>query len=215
MEKKTGLILALDVADFNEALRIAGDVERYVDAVKVGYPLILSAGIEIIPKLAGIKPVIADFKIADVPHVSARIAEIAYNSGSSAVVVHGFAGSDTIKAILEVAGKHRGEVYVVTELSSKAEFSISSRIVEIAKKLGCNGIVAPATRAEKVSELRKIAGSLKILSPGIGAQGGEVEKVVKAGADFLVVGRSIYLAESPKNAAKELAERIKLIKFSK
>ncbi|MCZ7372677.1 MAG: orotidine 5'-phosphate decarboxylase, partial [Candidatus Methanoperedens sp.] len=43
MIKKTQLILALDVTDRTEAISISGDVANYVDAIKIGYPLVLGA----------------------------------------------------------------------------------------------------------------------------------------------------------------------------
>jgi orotidine-5'-phosphate decarboxylase len=213
MEKRTRLILALDVIDVERALKVTKDTAEYIDAIKVNYPLVLSAGGNIISELAEIRPVIADFKIADVPHISALIAETAYKLRASAVIAHGFAGSNTLKAILEVASRNDGEVYAVTELSSAVEdfaSAASNKIAEMARKLGCHGIVAPATKPERITELRRIVGNLKIISPGIGVQGGEVEKVIKAGADFLIVGRSIYATKNPKKAAKEFVERIKM-----
>ena len=207
-----GLILALDVMDAEKALKIAERVSEYVDAIKVNYPLALSAGIDIISKLADLKPVIADFKIADIPYTSSLIADIAFRNKASAVIAHGFAGSDTLKAILDVANEYKGEVYVVTELSSEGgrEFlaSASNRIAELARRLGCHGIIAPATRVERVAELRKIVGEMKVISPGVGVQGGKVEDVIKAGADYIIVGRSIYTAENPEEVAREFRERV-------
>lgn len=214
MEKNIGLILALDVTDAEKALEIAGRVSEHVDMIKVNYPLVLSAGIGIVAKLADLKPVIADFKIADIPYTSSLIADIAFKNGASAVIAHGFAGSDTLKSILDVASNYDGEVYVVTELSSEGgrEFltSVSNKIAELARELGCHGIIAPATRVERVAELRKIVGDLKVITPGVGVQGGKVEDVIKAGADYIIVGRSIYNAENPEQAAKEFRERIRM-----
>jgi len=214
MEKNIGLILALDITDAEKALEIAGRVSEHVDMIKVNYPLVLSAGIDIVAKLADLKPVIADFKIADIPYTSSLIADIAFKNGASAVIAHGFAGSDTLKSILDVASNYDGEVYVVTELSSEGgkEFltSVSNKIAELARKLGCHGIIAPATRVERVAELRKIVGDLKVITPGVGVQGGKVEDVIKAGADYIIVGRSIYNAENPEQAAKEFKEMIKM-----
>ena len=76
-------------------------------------------------------------------------------------------------------------------------------------EVGATGIIAPATRPEKVSQLRKIVGNLKILSPGVGAQGGSASDTIKAGADYVIVGRAIYQASDPKVAAKQLADEIK------
>lgn len=51
MERNTCVILALDVTDRKEAIRIAEDVREFVDAIKVGYPLILATGLGIIRSL--------------------------------------------------------------------------------------------------------------------------------------------------------------------
>ena len=73
---------------------------------------------------------------------------------------------------------------------------------------GASGIIAPGTRTERIRELRKIVGNLLILTPGIGAQGGSASEAIKAGADFVIVGRAIYNASSPRNAAENIVEEI-------
>ena len=85
----------------------------------------------------------------------------------------------------------------------------SNEIAKMAKELGCHGIIAPATRVDRVAELREIVGDLKIFSPGIGAQRGDME-VVKY-VDYIIVGRSIYNAKNPKKAAEEIIKRIESI----
>jgi orotidine-5'-phosphate decarboxylase len=76
----------------------------------------------------------------------------------------------------------------------------------LAKAAGARGIVAPATRPERISELRRIIGDLEIISPGVGAQGGKASDALRAGADFVIVGRAIYDAPDPGAAARKLAE---------
>lgn len=199
------LILALDVLDGLKAVEVAEEVSESVDRIKVNYPLVLSAGTGIIKDLSRIKPVIADFKIADIPYTSSLIAKIAFESGASAVIVHGFTGSDTLKAVLDVAKQYNGKVYAVTELSSPGgkEFmsEVSLKIAEMAKKAGCDGLIAPSTRVERLREIRKLAKNMEILCPGIGAQGGSLEALKYA--DGIIVGRGIYESESPRKAAME------------
>jgi orotidine-5'-phosphate decarboxylase len=50
---------------------------------------------------------------------------------------------------------------------------------------------------------------MKILSPGVGAQGGDARKAIEAGADFVIVGRSIYNAEDPYAAALKFIEQLR------
>jgi orotidine-5'-phosphate decarboxylase len=57
-----------------------------------------------------------------------------------------------------------------------------------------------------VAQLREIVGNLKIFSPGVGAQGGDLE-AVKDLVDGIIVGRSIYGAADPAGAAKEFSRR--------
>ncbi len=204
------LIIALDVRNARRALEIAKATADYVDRIKVNYPLVLSAGVKIIRELSRVKPVVADFKIADVPHTSTAIAEIAFENLASAVIAHGFVGDDVIAAILDVAKSYGGEVYVVTELSSPGAARFMSRhsleVAKLAAELGCHGLIAPATRVERVKEIRKVAERLKIFCPGIGAQGGTLE--VLRYCDGVIVGRSIYGSEDPAKAAEDMRRRI-------
>ena len=49
---------------------------------------------------------------------------------------------------------------------------------------------------------------IKILSPGVGPQGGGPDTAVEAGADFVIVGRAIYQAEEPKEEVKRIYDLI-------
>ncbi|HWR25808.1 MAG TPA: orotidine-5'-phosphate decarboxylase [Methanosarcina sp.] len=213
MKRKTCLILALDVTNREEALKIAEDVSEFVDAIKVGYPLVLATGLEIIKKLAEFAPVIADFKVADIPNTNSLICDQVFQAGADAVIVHGFTGGDSLDACIEVASEHKKDVFVVSEMSHPGgtEFlqPVAEKIAKMAAEAGAFGIVAPATRPERVKKIRKIIGDrLTIISPGVGAQGGKASDVITAGADWVIVGRSIYKAEFPKEAAREIAEEI-------
>ncbi len=101
------LIVALDVVERKTAMEIAGKVAEHIDRIKINYPLVLSAGVGVIKELSKIKPVIADFKIADIPYTSSIIARIAFENSAESVIVHGFVGSDTLR---EVAGWQRSMV---------------------------------------------------------------------------------------------------------
>lgn len=214
MERNTRMILALDVTDREEALKIAEDVQEFVDAIKVGYPLILATGLDIIRDLAEFAPVIADFKVADIPNTNRLICEQVFEAGADAVIVQGFTGRDSLEACIEIASEYGKDVFVVSEMSHPggAEFMqpIAEAIAKMALEARAFGLVAPATRPERVKEIRKIIRDrLTIISPGVGAQGGKASDVIAAGADWVIVGRSIYKAESPKEAAREIAEEIR------
>ena len=210
MQKKTRIILALDVTTRADAIRVVQAVKDYIDAVKIGWPLILAVGPDIISEVAKAKEVICDLKIADIPNTNRLIVEQAMKRGASAVIAHGFIGEDAVKACIDAA---KGQVFVLTEMSHPGakQFTapVADKLAALAKTVGARGIVAPATRPERIAELRKIIGSLEIISPGVGAQGGKASDTLKAGADYIIVGRAIYEAPDPKAAAEALADEIK------
>ena len=209
MEKKSRIILALDLTDREKALKVAEATGGFLDAVKINWPLVLGAGPEIITEIAKASPVICDFKIADIPNTNRLIVEEAVRRGASAVIAHGFTGSDSLKACVDASG---GRVFVVTEMSHPGgkEFTQpnAERMARMAKEQGAMGIVAPATRPESIAKMRSIVGSLMIISPGVGAQGGKASDALRFGADFVIVGRAIYESKDPAKAAETLAKEI-------
>jgi len=209
--KGRGLILALDVRNKERALEIAGATSEHLEAIKVGYPLVLSTGLEVIRGLKELgKPVIADFKVADVPHTSRAICSQARKAGADSVIVQGFVGEDVVEAC-----SREVEVLVVAEMSHPGARSfiqpVSVRIAEMARE-HARGIVAPATRPERVRKLREIVGpGMTIISPGVKAQGARVGEAMRAGADFEIVGRAIYESSNPGEEAGRIARALKKI----
>jgi orotidine-5'-phosphate decarboxylase len=211
MLRSTRLILALDETDTAKALAIAEKVMGKVDAIKINWPLVLSGGPEMITKLSRLAPVICDFKVADIPNTNRLIAEEAFRRGASGIIIHGFAGHDSAKAVVEAAkGK---DVFVVTEMSHPGgkEFTapMAEQLAKLAVEVGASGVIAPATRPERIAHMRSIIGRLLILSPGVGAQGGSASDAIRHGADYVIVGRSIYGDPDPRAAASALVNDIK------
>ena len=208
-----GLILALDVLDSKKAMEILKNTSNYIDYVKIGWPLVMNAGMEIVRKASSIKPVICDFKVADIPNTTRLIVGMAKKYDASGIIIHAFVGRDSIRAAVDEAGDM--DVFVVTEMSHPGAKDFMQKhaeeMVEIAKEEGAQGIIAPATRPERLRILRKIAGDMLILAPGVGAQGGKAKEAIEAGADYIIVGRSIYNSPNPKKSAKEIKEIISQI----
>jgi orotidine-5'-phosphate decarboxylase len=80
----------------------------------------------------------------------------------------------------------------------------AENIVKLAVACGADGIIAPATRPMRVKILRSFSGTLKILSPGVGAQGGNPDEIAKM-VEGIIIGRAIYEAADPAAAAAEYA----------
>jgi len=201
------LILALDATDREKAIAVARACAPHIDAIKIGYPLALAAGLGIAGELKATGlPLIADFKVADIPNTNQLICDQVFTAGFSAVICHGFCGMDSVKACVASARAHHGECYVVAEMSHPGgkEFFSNGTPEQIAANAviaGADGIIAPATRPDRVAVLRGFVGDKKILSPGVGTQGGDVDAIAEL-VDGIIVGRSIYEARDPAAAAQ-------------
>ncbi|OPY34829.1 MAG: Orotidine 5'-phosphate decarboxylase [Methanomassiliicoccales archaeon PtaU1.Bin124] len=213
MKMNTRLILALDETDGEKAMRIAAEVGDLVDAIKINWPLVLSTAPQTITRLAEHASVICDFKVADIPNTNKLIVEQAVRLGAAGVIVQGFTGTDSVEAAVQAAQGR--DIYVVTEMSHPGgvEFTQpnAERLAQIAVKAGASGIIAPATRPERIKALRQIIGKLRILSPGVGAQGGKASDAIVSGADYVIVGRSIYGSPHPRAEAERVVDEIRSV----
>jgi orotidine-5'-phosphate decarboxylase len=215
MKKQTRLILALDATSRARALSLAEQLFEYFDAVKIGYPLILSAGLGIVREISATAPVITDLKIADIPNTNRLICEAALQAGASGIIAHAFPGKDSLAACAESAAAHGADLFVVTEMSHPgAELfmaPLAEQMARLAVDVGATGVVAPATRPERIKRIRAIVGCRTIISPGVGAQGGSASKALQAGADYLIVGRSVFEANDPAAAARMVLSELSAI----
>lgn len=211
MKCDSRLVLALDETNGEKALAIAEEVGDIVDAIKINWPLVLSEGPEMITRLSKMSDVICDFKVADIPNTVRLIVENSVSRGASAVIVHAFTGDDSLRMAVETAGD--AEIYAVTEMSHPgAKLFTAQHAEEMARlgvECGVSGFIAPATRPDRIRAIREIVGDLKILSPGVGAQGGKASDAIAAGATYAIVGRAIYGSENPRESAASFAADIK------
>jgi orotidine-5'-phosphate decarboxylase len=206
----TELILALDIPDRARAVAIARACAPHLDAIKIGYPLVLSAGLGITRELSGLNlPLIADFKVADIPNTNQLIADQVFSAGFSAIICHAFTGRDAVQACVDSAHNHGGMCFVVAEMShpGATEFfhgGVAEHLAQVAIACKADGIIAPATRPERVKKLRSVIGTKKIYAPGVGAQGGDIRAVANI-VDGIIVGRAIYESDDPVAVARDFA----------
>jgi orotidine-5'-phosphate decarboxylase len=208
MKNDTRLILALDVTDRDKALSLALQLKDYFDAIKIGYPLILSAGLGIVTEISALAPVIADLKVADIPNTNRLICQAVLDAGAGGIIAQAFPGKDSLQACAKSAAEHGADLFVVTEMSHPgAELfmaPLAEKMARLAVEVNATGVVAPATRPDRIMKIRCIIGERIIISPGVGVQGGSASAALQAGANYLIVGRSVYEAEDPVLSAKKL-----------
>ena len=202
------LVLALDETDPVRALDVAKSVAPFVAKIKINYPLVLSAGLEIVTEISKFSPVICDFKVADIPNTNRLIARKAFDAGASGIIAHAFPGPESLKAIREVDSTK--DMYVVITMSHPkgGDYFDIENFCKLALEVGATGVVAPATRPEDVAKVRNLVGDLEIISPGVGAQGGSSKDTIEAGANYIIVGRGIYLSDDPVAAAEKYSKEL-------
>lgn len=201
---------------YQEALSLLQDVGEHIAAVKINYPLLLTLGPDLTSKLldrVDLLP-IADLKVADIDNTCKWIGTQAMEMGFQAIIAHPFVGYEKgLDGLFDVAEEYEGGVILVINMShpgSKQFITpVAEELADFARDRGADGVVAPATRPEEVSQARSWIGEdVLLLTPGVGAQGGEPGDAIRAGADFEIVGRGIYQAENPKKSAKELQDEM-------
>jgi orotidine-5'-phosphate decarboxylase len=235
-EKGSNIVLALDpfLGEPQRLLeistRILEKVHPYICALKINRQLVLPLGLfndmQRILKLAQEKELstIMDCKINDVGYTNRAIAEYYFKAGFDAVIANPFVGWDEgLQPVFEVAKSKRRGVILLVYMSHKGAPEgygqtiqdpkterYSFQYVAFAQKAlewKADGAVVGATYPEKIEEIHSILKDrVPIFSPGVGAQGGDVETAVKAGARYLIVGRAITLAEDPAETARSIRD---------
>ncbi len=212
----------------SRSLKMLKATHPYVCAVKINRQLVLPLGLfNGIQKILGLTrdlglPTIMDCKINDVGHTNRIIAEYYYKAGFDAVTANPFVGwEEGLQPVFEVAEqlsrgvillvymshKAAGEGYGQTIQDPKTGRLIPQYVALAEKALSWNadGVVVGATYPEKIKEVYGFLGeNVPIYSPGVGVQGGAVEATIKAGARYLLVGRTITLSENPAETAKQI-----------
>ncbi|HWM28913.1 MAG TPA: orotidine-5'-phosphate decarboxylase [Woeseiaceae bacterium] len=221
------LIFALDVPDCDRARRLAEDLGDSVTFYKLGLELMMSGGyFELVDwLLAREKKVFADLKFFDIPATVGSAVRQLKDRGVSFVTVHGN------QSIMETAAENKGDdlkVLAVTVLTSLDrgdlddlgfECDVDALVLSRARRAfeaGCDGVISSGL---EVAELRAHLDSrLVVVTPGIrpveNKPGGDQKRVVSVpdafanGADYIVVGRPIRDAASPRAAAESIQSTI-------
>jgi len=146
-----------------------------------------------------------------------------------AMTLHPYLGKESLKPFLD--RKDKGCI-IICHTSNPGAGEFQDLIVDgmplwqkvaqkVSKEWNINNnclLVVGATYPEEMKKIRSLVGDMTFLVPGIGAQGGSVEEVMKAGLNKEGLGliinssRGIIFAENPKEEAKKLCEEIRKYK---
>lgn len=219
-------IVALDVPTAGDALAIARPLREDCHFFKVGSTLYTAAGPTIVRELRERMgaDVFLDLKFHDIPNTVAGAVRSAAGLGAKLVTVHASGGRAMLEAAQAAAGTECG-VLAVTVLTSLDGAALASswgrgaldvqeevlRLAGDAVAVGVHGIVCSGEEAESV---RRVFGDrLAVLVPGVRLEGdaaNDQARVVtprsaqRAGARYVVVGRTVTAAADPRLAFRRV-----------
>lgn len=225
------LVVALDFKTKEEAFLLAKKIQGLAPWVKVGLELFVSEGPQIVQtfKEMGFN-VFLDLKLYDIPNTVKGAVSSAIESKADLLTLHLSGGKRMCKAALEAVesakniGKSSIALFGVSVLTSFEEgelvgyekplSSMVETLVKGAQEWGMHGIVCSG---HEVAAMKKMAPSLKFLTPGIRLDDKKSDdqrrvmtpyQAVLDGADFLVVGRPITQAKDPKAICQTILQDI-------
>lgn len=232
---KDRLIVALDVADRDSAIRLVEQLSGAVGMFKIGSQLFTAEGPQLVRELVGSgERVFLDLKFHDIPNTVAGAVESAARLGVSILNVHTLGGSEMMRAAAHSVGDRgllwitRPAVLGVTVLTSMdradlADVGIVSdlraevvRLAALARDSGLDGIVASPHEIRLIRECIT-AERFIILTPGIRPAWAEKRDqkriaapadAIRDGADYIVIGRAITDSPDPRSAADRILEEL-------
>ncbi len=179
----------------------------FYEALAGGGLQILCRTIEFINVVAPHVPVILDCKRADIGNTNrGYVTEVFDWLKADAITVHPYLGREALQPFLEEENKGiivlcrtsnpgAGEFQDLLVGGSMPLYQVVAR--KVAKEWNSKGncaVVVGATYPEELAQIRGIVGDMPILIPGIGKQGGDVEKTIKAGKDSR--GKGVVISSS-------------------
>ena len=227
--EKSPLILANDydgsIADIESStIKNIKTLSQYLCAIKLNFHLLLPLGQKQISRINKIAhdydlQTIADIKLNDIGNTNNITAQTLWNLGFDAVIVNPMMGPGNLEKLITHAHKNENGVISLCHMSSpEAQLTYELQVqlkskktilyhlfLEWATSLGADGIIVGATFPDIVKFCKKKSKSkVSIYSPGIGIQGGDIQKTIQSGSDYLIVGRTILNSKNPKETTKLL-----------
>lgn len=214
------IIVALDFPSQNPALALADQLDPAKCRLKVGKELFTRSGPDLVKALQSRGfDIFLDLKFHDIPNTTSAAVAAAAELGVWMVNVHASGGEKMMVACrerLEAFGNDRPLLIAVTVLTSMSDEDLAGigitssaeahvfRLATLTKNSGLDGVVcsaqeAPRLKAEQGSDFQLITPGIRPLTADKGDQQRIMTPVdaLKAGSDYLVIGRPITQAPDP------------------
>jgi len=225
------IIVALDFPSDQPALALVDQLDPAKCRLKVGKELFTRSGPALVRDLQNRGfDVFLDLKFHDIPNTTSAAVAAAADLGVWMVNVHASGGEKMMTACrdrLESFGKDRPLLIAVTVLTSMGPEDLAgigitdspeaqvSRLATLTRNCGLDGVVcsaqeAPALKAEQGKDFKLVTPGIRPLS----ADKGDQQRImtptdaIKAGSDYLVIGRPITQAADPLAALEAIHSEV-------
>lgn len=221
------VIVALDYDNQKDALAFVDKIDANSCRLKVGKEMFTLFGPEFVKQLhqRGFS-VFLDLKFHDIPNTCSKAVRAAAELGVWMVNVHASGGERMMSAsrdILQPYGNDRPLLIGVTVLTSMEQHDLVSlglnvtpeqqvkRLAQLSKNSGLDGVVCSAQ--ESLMLKNELGSDFKLVTPGIrpaGSAVGDQKRImtpveaIRAGSDYLVIGRPITQAEHPSDVLAQI-----------
>ncbi len=227
---RSKLIVALDVENRAKALDAVGRLSGHVGCFKVGLELFVREGPPLVEEIrARGESVFLDLKLHDIPNTVSGAVRSACRLGVQMLTLHAAGGRKMLEAAREAAqaAGRSPLLLAVTALTSLSPEDLHSIGVPVspgswvetlsglAVEAGIAGIVASPLEVQALRS--RLGPRIKLVIPGIRPGGSQSQDqartarpgdAIRAGADYLVVGRPILQAPDPAAAADLIVAEI-------
>jgi orotidine-5'-phosphate decarboxylase len=228
---RSKLIVALDFPERDSALRAVEQLSGHVGHFKIGLELFTREGPRLVEEISARgEKVFLDLKLHDIPNTVAGAVRSACRLGVQMLTIHASGGLAMLKAASQEAQSSGSPplLLAVTALTSLSESDINTlgvtgsveqwveRLASLAQDSGIHGIV---TSSKELGMLHnRFKNALQYVVPGIRPAGAAIQdqartatpgEAIRAGANYIVVGRPILQASDPAKAADSIVEEIR------
>jgi len=230
------IVVALDVETAEQALSLVERLRGIAGMFKIGNQLFTAAGPDLVRRITGMgEQVFLDLKYHDIPNTVAMAAVEATRLGVRIFNLHTLGGSKMMRAAVEAVNETvarekmpRPLILGVTVLTSHTQDSLNEvgiernlehEVVALAQLCAASGVDGVVASPLEIVPIRNAVDNpgFVVLTPGVRPAGAALNdqsrvmtpaEAIRAGANFLVIGRPITAADDPAQAAQMILEEI-------
>ena len=214
---------AIDTNDINQALSIIDKIKESIGGIKLGLEFYTHCGNEGVNKIKELGlPIFIDLKLFDIPNTAKSALHGILMLKPEFTTLHISGGSEMIRECVNIKNSNQSKTNLigVTVLTSFDEYrikevgvhnSIDDQVLSLARLANENNLDGIVCSPQEIRRIKhETENNLKLIVPGIRNINDDTNdqkrtmnasEAINAGADILVIGRPITMANDPAEAA--------------